>query len=201
MLLRPQVRLLKFVRPATAAPAYQEGDLFVCVVGSKHSYFSDTQGDSLTRHQWRCNIHLRLRTWDRRYRNNNNSKKTKPKHAKGQFERMARIPRNQLLDLIFQLFRDQPRWGIKPLRERTQQPEVYLKEVLSEVAFLNKTGEFSSLWELKEMYKDGLVGGAAGTSTMGELISFGDADIKMESVPDGDKDEDEDEDEDMEDVS
>ncbi|KAJ7250577.1 transcription initiation factor IIF, beta subunit-domain-containing protein, partial [Mycena rebaudengoi] len=125
--------------------------------------------------------------------------KTKPKHAKGQFERMARIPRNQLLDLIFQLFRDQPRWGIKPLRERTQQPEVYLKEVLSEVAFLNKTGEFSSLWELKEMYKDGPVGGAAGTSTMGELISFGDADVKMESVPDGD--EDEDEDEDMEEVS
>ncbi|KAJ7251242.1 hypothetical protein C8J57DRAFT_1666269 [Mycena rebaudengoi] len=172
MLLRPQARLLKFVRPATAAPAYQEGNLFVCVVGGKHSYFSDTKEIlSLTRHQWRCNIHLRLRTWDRRYRNNNNSKP----------------------------FRDQPRWGIKPLRECTQQPKVYLKEVLSEVAFLIKTGEFSSLWELKEMYKDGPVGGAAGTSTMGELISFGDVDVKMESVPDGD--EDEDEDEDMEDVS
>jgi transcription initiation factor TFIIF subunit beta len=67
---------------------------------------------------------------------------------------MARIPRNQLLDLIFQLFRDTPRWGIKPLRERTQQPEVYLKEVLSEVAFLNKTGEYASLWELKDTFKD-----------------------------------------------
>lgn len=67
---------------------------------------------------------------------------------------MARIPRNQLLDLIFQSFREKPRWGIKALRERTQQPEVYLKEVLSEVAFLNKTGEFASLWELKETFKD-----------------------------------------------
>ncbi|KAJ7471319.1 transcription initiation factor IIF, beta subunit [Mycena galericulata] len=80
--------------------------------------------------------------------------KTKPKPAKGEFSRMARIPRNQLLDLIFQLFRDNPRWGIKPLRERTQQPEAYLKEVLSEVAFLNKTGEYASLWELKDTFKD-----------------------------------------------
>ncbi|KAJ7714478.1 transcription initiation factor IIF, beta subunit-domain-containing protein [Mycena maculata] len=123
--------------------------------------------------------------------------KTKPKPAKGQFERMARIPRNQLLDLLFQLFRDTPRWGIKPLRERTQQPEVYLKEVLSEVAFLNKTGEFASLWELKETFKD--EGARAGLS--GELISFGDPDVKMESVKmEGDED-DEDDDEDMEEVS
>ncbi|KAJ6551580.1 transcription initiation factor IIF, beta subunit [Mycena capillaripes] len=76
--------------------------------------------------------------------------KPKPK----EFSRMARIPRNQLLDLIFQLFREKPRWGIKALRERTQQPEAYLKEVLSEVAFLNKTGEFASLWELKDTFKD-----------------------------------------------
>ncbi|KAJ7668359.1 transcription initiation factor IIF, beta subunit-domain-containing protein [Mycena rosella] len=123
--------------------------------------------------------------------------KTKPKAAKGQFERMARIPRNQLLDLIFQLFRDTPRWGIKPLRERTQQPEVYLKEVLSEVAFLNKTGEFASLWELKDTFKDeGARGSVAGMSGVGELISFGtDPDVKMEGVDD------EDEDDDMEEVS
>jgi transcription initiation factor TFIIF subunit beta len=115
--------------------------------------------------------------------------KTKPKPAKGQFERMARIPRNQLLDLIFQLFRDNPRWGIKPLRERTQQPEAYLKEVLSEVAFLNKTGEFASLWELKDMFKDeSSRPSVAGMS--GELISFGDADVKMEGVEDDEDDDD-----------
>ncbi|KAF7377774.1 hypothetical protein MSAN_00200700 [Mycena sanguinolenta] len=124
-----------------------------------------------------------------------NMVKTKPKAAKGQFERMARIPRNQLLDLIFQLFRDTPRWGIKPLRERTQQPEVYLKEVLSEVAFLNKTGEYASLWELKDTFKDETShANVAGMS--GELISFGDADVKMESVEDDDDDDD-----DMEEVA
>ena len=66
---------------------------------------------------------------------------------------MARIPRNQLLDLIFNLFRDIPRWGIKPLREKTQQPEAYLKEVLSEVAALHRSGEYNGLWELKENFK------------------------------------------------
>jgi transcription initiation factor TFIIF subunit beta len=79
--------------------------------------------------------------------------KTKPKHAKGQFERMARMPRNQLLDQLFSLFRDPPRWGIRTLRERTQQPEVYLKEVLSEVAFLHRSGEYNGLWELKDNFK------------------------------------------------
>jgi transcription initiation factor TFIIF subunit beta len=123
---------------------------------------------------------------------------------------MARIPRNQLLDLIFQLFRDNPRWGIKHLRERTQQPEVYLKEVLSEVAFLNKTGEYASLWELKDTFKDEGVSLAAlmfpyfyscqsrsanVAGLPGELISFGDSDVKMEGV-----EEDEDDD-DMEEVS
>jgi transcription initiation factor TFIIF subunit beta len=70
---------------------------------------------------------------------------------------MARIPRNQLLDELFALFRQQPRWSIRPLREKTQQPEVYLKEVLSEVAFLHKSGDHNGLWELQEAYRDSSV--------------------------------------------
>ena len=81
------------------------------------------------------------------------TKKTKPKQAKGTFERMARMPRNQLLDQLFALFQEQPRWSIRPLRERTQQPEVYLKETLGQIAFLHKSGEFNGLWELQENYK------------------------------------------------
>jgi transcription initiation factor TFIIF subunit beta len=70
---------------------------------------------------------------------------------------MARMPRNQLLDELFALFRQQPRWSIRPLREKTQQPEVYLKEVLSEVAILHKSGEYNGLWELQEAYRDSSV--------------------------------------------
>ena len=78
----------------------------------------------------------------------------KPKPTKGQFERMARMPRNQLLDELFRLFHDErERWSIKALRERTQQPEAYLKEVLSEVAFLHRSGEFNGTWELMANFK------------------------------------------------
>ena len=85
--------------------------------------------------------------------------KVKPKQPKGTFERMARMPRNQLLDQIFSLFRETPHWGLRPLREKTQQPEAYLKEVLSEVAFLHRSGEHSGFFELKENYKDEGVSG------------------------------------------
>ena len=70
---------------------------------------------------------------------------------------MARMPRNQLLDMLFQLFQEQPRWSIKPLRERTQQPEAYLKEVLGDIATLHRSGEFNGLWELSDIFaRDGV---------------------------------------------
>lgn len=115
--------------------------------------------------------------------------KVKPKQPKGTFERMARMPRNQLLDQIFSLFRETPHWGIRPLREKTQQPEAYLKEVLSEVAFLHRSGEHSGFFELKENYKDE---GMKGENVPGPLPG----DTKME-----DEDDEDDEDEDMEEVS
>lgn len=81
------------------------------------------------------------------------SQKAKPKPQKGQFERMARMPRDQLLDELFRAFQERERWSIKVLRERTQQPEAYLKEVLSEIAFLHRSGEFNGSWELLANYK------------------------------------------------
>jgi transcription initiation factor TFIIF subunit beta len=119
--------------------------------------------------------------------------KSKQKPGKGAFERMARMPRNQLLDLIFSLFRETPRWGIKPLREKTQQPEAYLKEVLSEVAWLHRSGEFNGMWELKENFKEEGVKGENVPSSSG----LGGEDMKM----DEDEDDDDDDDEDMEEVS
>ncbi|KAF5366818.1 hypothetical protein D9758_006555 [Tetrapyrgos nigripes] len=122
--------------------------------------------------------------------------RTKAKPAKGTFERMARMPRNQLLDLIFTVFKDTPRWSIKTLRERTQQPEAYLKEVLSEVAFLHRSGEHNGLWELRDTFKDE---GIKAESIAGPSGLSQDSDVKMESQ--GDDFDDEDEDEDMEEVS
>lgn len=137
---------------------------------------------------------------------------TNKKPAKGAFERMARMPRNQLLDALFALFRDLPRWGIKVLREKTQQPEAYLKEVLSEIAFLHRSGEYNGLWEVKDTFKEEGVRLSSNLSVLvlsltsaqikGENVagpSFLGGDIKMEG-PDEEDDDDE-EDEDMEEVS
>ncbi|TFK49798.1 hypothetical protein OE88DRAFT_1662476 [Heliocybe sulcata] len=127
---------------------------------------------------------------------------TKQRVAKGQFERMARMPRNQLLDLLFNLFRERPQWSIRVLRERTQQPEAYLKEVLSEIASLHRSGEFSGLWELKSSFKDDGVKpeGAAGSSMHTDLSQMPPDSMKDED-DDEDEDEDDDEDDDMEEVS
>ena len=66
---------------------------------------------------------------------------------------MARIPRNQLLDALFTAFREREHWSVKQLRERTQQPEAYLKEVLSEIAFMHRSGEHNGTWELMANFK------------------------------------------------
>ena len=66
---------------------------------------------------------------------------------------MARMPRNQLLDMLFGLYRDREHWSVKQLRERTQQPEAYLKEVLSEIAFMHRSGEHNGTWELMSNFK------------------------------------------------
>ncbi|KAI0052342.1 hypothetical protein FA95DRAFT_1483907 [Auriscalpium vulgare] len=120
----------------------------------------------------------------------------KVKPAKGAFERFTRMPRNELLDLLFGFYRQREHWPIKVLREKTQQPENYLKEVLSEIAVLHRSGEHNGTWELKPSFKgDGIKGENVPQSSQ----AWVDGDAKME---DGDEDEeDEDEDEDMEEVS
>ena len=64
------------------------------------------------------------------------------------------MPRNQLLDMLFSLYREQLRWSAKDLRTRTEQPEVYLKEVLAQIANLHRSGEFNGQYELKPNFKD-----------------------------------------------
>lgn len=121
--------------------------------------------------------------------------KPKPKAAKGQFERMARMPRNQLLDILFSSFREKDHWSIRPLRERTQQPEVYLKEVLSEIAFLHRSGEHNGTWELMPNFKaDGIKGENVPITNLTPS-----QDVKMED--EDDEDDDDDDDDDMEEIS
>lgn len=94
----------------------------------------------------------------------------------------ARIPKNQLLDLIFDCFRQYQYWSMKALRQKLQQPDSYLRQVLEEVAVLHKSGRFANHYGLNDAYKD-----KAGSEAKEEAA---------EAVDDGDDDENEE----MEDV-
>lgn len=72
---------------------------------------------------------------------------------------MARIPRNELLDMLFTLFESAPYWKIKDLTEHVKQPQVFLKEVLGDIANLVPRGPYLGLWTLKDEFKKGGSGG------------------------------------------
>ncbi|SCV74477.1 BQ2448_8116 [Microbotryum intermedium] len=69
--------------------------------------------------------------------------------------RMVRMPRNELLDLLFQHFDQAPYWNLKLLNEHVKQPLTFLKEVLGEVGTLVPRGPYVGMWTLKEQFKSG----------------------------------------------
>ncbi|RDA93091.1 hypothetical protein CP533_4114 [Ophiocordyceps camponoti-saundersi (nom. inval.)] len=111
----------------------------------------------------------------------NAAQQAKPK--KGEMFKAARIPKNQLLDLIFDCFRHYQYWSMKALRQKLQQPDSYLRQVLEEVAVLHKSGRFANHYGLSDAYKD----------------KAGD-DAKEEAADDGGDGDDDDDEEELEDV-
>lgn len=100
-----------------------------------------------------------------------------------------RIPRNELLDILFRSFEETPYWTVRGLRERTRQPEVYLRSVLESIAILNKRGPYAMKYGLKEEYK-ALQSSGASVESMVQQAPSGpegedledDEDIEMEVV-------------------
>lgn len=69
-------------------------------------------------------------------------------------EKFARMPRNELLDLLFGLFDKYKHWSLKRLREETQQPYAYLREVLLSIADQHHNGPYAGSWSLKREYSE-----------------------------------------------
>lgn len=69
-----------------------------------------------------------------------------------QSEKYARIPKNELLDLLFSCYERYTYWTLKALREETRQPEAYLRETLSSIADQHKRGPYVGQWSLKAEY-------------------------------------------------
>ncbi|KAI9025244.1 transcription initiation factor IIF, beta subunit-domain-containing protein [Phycomyces nitens] len=68
-------------------------------------------------------------------------------------EKATRMPRNELMDLLFAAFDRYPYWSFKGIVEHTKQPAQYLKEILSEICILNKRGPYAGNYQLKPEYK------------------------------------------------
>lgn len=81
-------------------------------------------------------------------------KQAKSAAAKPQHYKAARIPENELMDLIFDCFKRYAYWPIKALKQQLDQPEIYLRQVLEQVADLVKSGFFANHWQLKPMYQE-----------------------------------------------
>lgn len=67
--------------------------------------------------------------------------------------RAIRMPQKDLFDLLFRLFEEYEYWLMKGLKERTRQPELYLKELLELIANLIKKGPYTSKYNLKAEYR------------------------------------------------
>lgn len=79
---------------------------------------------------------------------------TKPAKARTHENKTARMPQNELLDLIYSCFRRHKYWPFKSLKAELKQPEAYLKQTLEIVAHLVKSGDFAMTWELKPEAKE-----------------------------------------------
>lgn len=75
------------------------------------------------------------------------AKFTKPKP---QENKAARMPRNELLDRLFECFGEFKYWSMRALRERLHQPEAYLKENLDSIAELVRSGQFNGNYKLRD---------------------------------------------------
>ncbi|KAI9140346.1 transcription initiation factor IIF, beta subunit [Paraphysoderma sedebokerense] len=68
-------------------------------------------------------------------------------------QRKERMPKEELIDLLFSAFEKYQYWPLKGLVDFAKQPVQYLKDTLSEIAMLHKRGTYSGMWELKPEFK------------------------------------------------
>lgn len=68
--------------------------------------------------------------------------------------RAARVDRDVLIDKLLELFKLHRIWALRDLKARVNQPEAYLREILNEIAFMWKNGDWSGKWELRDEFKE-----------------------------------------------
>lgn len=74
--------------------------------------------------------------------------------GKSQQNKAARMARSDLIDFLHTLFDEYQYWPMKAIKQRTKQPEQYLKEVLGDIALLVKSGPFASNWKRQAVFEN-----------------------------------------------
>ncbi|PKY56123.1 hypothetical protein RhiirA4_506499 [Rhizophagus irregularis] len=67
-------------------------------------------------------------------------------------QKTTRMPKNELIDLLFGAFEKYTYWTLRGLKDYAKQPESYLKDVLNEIAILDKRGSYNNYYHLKPEY-------------------------------------------------
>jgi len=58
------------------------------------------------------------------------------------------MDKNILISSLYDLFERKEHWSLKELRDKISQPEVYLRQVLGEIAEYNLEGPMAGAWVL-----------------------------------------------------
>ncbi|ODV83531.1 hypothetical protein CANARDRAFT_29969 [[Candida] arabinofermentans NRRL YB-2248] len=112
--------------------------------------------------------------------------------------RASRMERDELMKLLFSMFNDYEYWTMKGIKEKTNQPEAYLKECLETIATMERKGTYALKYRLKDEYKRSR---EVERKERRDLDGDMDDDLRNGDNDDDDDDEDDDEDLDMEDVA
>ena len=76
------------------------------------------------------------------------------RRQKAKDKRTARVERKNLIYHLFELFKQHKVWALRDLNAHVQQPEAYLREILNDIAFMYKQGDWSGKWALKQEYEN-----------------------------------------------
>jgi len=113
--------------------------------------------------------------------------------AKSQDNKTARIPQNELLDLIFGCFKKYKYWSMTSLRQELRQPEAYLRQTLMLIADQVKSGPFNNTWKLKV---ENQLGDVDFTTMKQEIAPQQETGEGISSMPVSDNEDDDDDDDD-----
>ena len=98
------------------------------------------------------------------------------------------MERAELTDRLFAAFSSRPYWSIGALKQDVKQPDVWLREVLTDVGEQVREGPYNGLWKLKEAWlEDGPKGEGEDVDLDGSFKGEGsddddDDDIDLEEV-------------------